>query len=271
MPSPFPGMDPYLEDPAVFPDLHDSMITYLREALQARLPEPYYAALGSRVWVDYSDRTIGPDVNVLHRGRERPSEGSPAGAVALAAPRAMPVRVYVPHDEMREPFIEIVARDGRRVVTSIEILSLANKAPGAHGRDLYLQKQREVLRSQAHLVEIDLLRGGHPTTAVPLERALAETGPFDYHVCVHRFDRLEEFLVYPIQLPERLPEVAVPLLPGDATVAVDLQAVLDRCYDGGGYGRRIEYATRVPVPQLRPDQSEWANGVLREKGLLPGS
>ncbi|MBI3463061.1 MAG: DUF4058 family protein, partial [Planctomycetes bacterium] len=51
MPSPFPGMDPFLEHPGIFPDLHDSLVTYLREALQPRLPSPYYAGIGSRIWV----------------------------------------------------------------------------------------------------------------------------------------------------------------------------------------------------------------------------
>ena len=41
MPSPFPGMDPFLEHPEVFPDLHDSLGATLRESLNARLPEPY--------------------------------------------------------------------------------------------------------------------------------------------------------------------------------------------------------------------------------------
>src|SRR5438094_891369 len=69
MPSPFPGMDPYLEDPAVFPDLHDSLITYARDALNAQLPPPYYAGSAARVWVDLSHRHVGPDVGVLRPGQ----------------------------------------------------------------------------------------------------------------------------------------------------------------------------------------------------------
>jgi hypothetical protein len=57
-------MDPYMEDPIVFPDFHDRYITYLSEAIQRELPEPYYAALGRRAWVEVSERFIGPDVNV---------------------------------------------------------------------------------------------------------------------------------------------------------------------------------------------------------------
>ena len=64
MPSPFPGMDPYLENPEIFPDFHDSVITYLREAVQASLPAPYFAALGRRVWIEVSRRSVGPDVQI---------------------------------------------------------------------------------------------------------------------------------------------------------------------------------------------------------------
>lgn len=272
MPSPFPGMDPYLEDPVIFPDLHDSMITYLREALQARLPEPYFAAGRSLIWVETSERFIEPNGNVLRPADE--GEGSrPAGGVAVAPvpPRSQPVVVHVPHDERRHTWAEVRLRreEGERVVAVLEVLSPTNKTPGEYRRDLYLRKQREILYSETHLVEIDLLRGGRHTTAVPLAAALRAAGPFDYHVCVHRFDNLEDFYVYPVRLPDPLPEVDIPLLPGDGDVRLDLQAILNRCYDSGPYRRQVRYGRRALVPPLRPEQAEWANQVLRDRGLLP--
>src|ERR1700678_2346456 len=141
--------------------------------------------------------------------------------------------VKVAHDEFREPFVEIYTRgdDGKRLVTSIEVLSLSNKTPGEQGRELYLRKQKEMLASKAHLVEIDLLRGGEHVSAVPLEAAIEVCGDFDYHVSVHCFDDRETFFVYPIRLEERLPPIAIPLLPGDMPVTLDLQAVFDRCFE----------------------------------------
>jgi hypothetical protein len=65
MPSPFPGMDPYLEHPATFPGLHSRLITNLSDALQLRLPPPYFAEINERTWVELSQREIEPDVNVL--------------------------------------------------------------------------------------------------------------------------------------------------------------------------------------------------------------
>jgi Protein of unknown function (DUF4058) len=90
----------------------------------------------------------------------------------------------------------------------------------------------------------------------------ARAGSFDYHVSVHRFDRFEDFLVYPIQLDDRLPEIAIPLLPGDPDVTIDLQAVFDRSYDTGPYRRRVRYAESTPVPPLRPERAEWAARLL---------
>ena len=103
MPSPFPGMDPFLENPEIFPDLYDSFITYLREALQACLPAPYFAVLGRRVWIEFSQRPVGPDVEVRlgNKSSMRPAQW--AGSVAVANSLvAHPVTVNVVHDERRE-------------------------------------------------------------------------------------------------------------------------------------------------------------------------
>jgi hypothetical protein len=259
-------MDPYLENPEIFPDLHDSLITYLRANLQSNLPPPYYAAIGRRVWIEASRQSIEPDVHVLRTGvaRQVPSPTSGATAVANRS-AARPVIVKVLHDEFREPFLEIYAGtgDSKRLVTSIEVLSLSNKTPGEQARELYLRKQRELLASKVNLVEIDLLRKGYHSTAVPLEPALAACGHFDYHVSVHPFDDVETYYVYPMSLKEPLATIEVPLLPGDAAIALDLQAVFDRCYDAGPYAREIDYSDSQIVPALDAKQAAWVMEILR--------
>src|SRR5947209_379126 len=225
MPSPFPGMDPFLEHPVLFPGFHSRVIAHLSEFLQAKLPEPYFAEIGERVWVEVAHRFIEPDVHV-QRAEDQPVTSEVANdtlAVATAL-RTAPVVVHVPHDEHRETHIEIYSRhQEERLVTAVEVLSQANKTPGDHGRTLYQRKQKEILSSNVHLVEIDLLRTGRHTTAVPKDFLLAKVGACDYHICVHRFDNLEDYFVYPSQLPDPLPEIAIPLLPGDAGIVVDLQ------------------------------------------------
>ena len=233
MPSPFPGMDPYLENPEIFPDFHDSVITYLREAVQARLPAPYFAALGRRVWIEVSRRSVGPDVQIqrARAGLSSSRATVPSASPVAIQPIARPVTVKVAHDEFREPFVEILIRgdEGKRLVTSIEVQSLSNKTPGEQGRELYVRKQNEILSSKANLVEIDLLRAGQHVSAVPLEAVTDVCGDFDYHVSVHCYDNRDTFFVYPIALEGRLPPVAIPLLPGDSPVTVDLQSVFNRC------------------------------------------
>ena len=268
MPSPFPGMDPYLEDPEFFPGLHERLINEVSTALQNLLPPIYYAELRSRVWVEYVERPFEPDVNVLRSSSPYKQETNGTGtAVAIDV---HPVVVFAPQHETRESFVEIYTTRGeQRLITAIEVLSITNKTPGAHGRNLYIRKQREMLGAQVHLVEIDLLRGGVFSTAVPHDRAIQEAGPFDYHVCVHRYDDVERFFVYPIPLRNRLPQIAIPLLPGDASVILDLQSVFDRCYDIGPYRRLNPYVRRALQPPLAPIDAEWATQLLRERGLLP--
>lgn len=268
MPSPFPGMDPFLESPAYFPSLHSSMITYMREWLQSRLPDPYFADISERLWVETTERQIEPDVDVIRQSRPAQNLGG-TGAVAVAL-RSQPIVITVPHDEKREPFIEIRTRagQGERLVTSIEILSHTNKTPGEKGRDLYVQKQREIIDSdKIHLVEIDLLRAGTHTTAVPRNRLIRKASPLDYHACIHHFDKFEKYFVYAILMPERLPEIAVPLLPEDGSVNLDLQAVFDRSYDSGPYRRRIRYDAASIDPPLDNERMDWAKQVLVDKGL----
>jgi hypothetical protein len=263
MSSPFPGMDPFLEHPLHFPGLHDRLITAISDALQPQLPDPYYAEISERLWIEIAERPIGPDVHIVRS--QEPSRQAESAAVAVAnGIRTSPIVITLPLDERREIFLHIRRRgDGDdRVVTSIEILSLSNKTPGDHGRDLYQQKQQETLHSQTHLLEIDLLRGGTHTTAVPLDWLAAKAGPCDYHACVHCFDRPLDYLIYPILITDPLPEIAVPLLPDDGVVSLDLQALFEQCYDRGPYRRKVRYRLEDLVPPLAAEQRSWVTERL---------
>jgi hypothetical protein len=265
MPSPFPGMDPFLESPEYFPDLHDSLVYNMQELLQPRLPAGYFAKKARRVWLEHVERPVGPDVYVVHH---RHSEHGPGAGVEIATlAETGPVVVVAeppPLIEIREPYLEIYTGRGqtKRLVTSIEVLSPANKSSAGQGRGLYLQEQQEVLAAEVHLIEIDLLRGGQHTTAVPRDRAIEQTGAFDYHVSLHCFSEPNRFYVYPIRLQERLPVIAVPLLPGDPTVTVDLQTAFDRSYNAGPFRREIDYRNETPEPSLSPEQQAWVRQVL---------
>ena len=261
MPSPFPGMDPFLEHPHFFAGLHGAMHTYIREALQRGCRRPTsprsMSGYGSRT----SARYVEPDTTVIQGVNNIRSE---TGGVAVAA-RTQPLVFEVTDDERTEMEVEIRTRrddEGERLVTVIEVLSLANKTPGEKGRDLYLEKQREVLGSPVHLVEIDLLRGGEHTTPMSLERLRLKAGPYDYHISVHRFDQPGRFFIYPWKLDDAFPEFAIPLLPGDGQVPLDLGAVFTRCYDSGPYRRRVRYDPARLVPPLPAERVAWVRQML---------
>ena len=59
-----------------------------------------------------------------------------------------------------------------------------------------------------------------------------------------------------------MPEIDIPLLPGDGSIAVDLQHVFERCYETGPYRRRLDYQTLRPDPPLSAEQAQWASGLL---------
>ena len=271
MASPFPGMDPYLESPDWFPGLHANLIVFMKGALQRNLPESYYADSSQRVWVEYSQRHIEPDVEVVQSARETRKRARGVG-LALAEPveEGGPLVVTVEtieHGPFKQSFLEIRRRHRKeiQIVTSIEILSPANKKTGSPGREKFLEKQRETLASETHLVEIDLLRGGAHALAVPKDLVTARAGSFEYMVSIHRYNRPKEFLVYPITLRQRLAEISIPLSPGDPDVPLDLQDVFDRSYDSGPYRREIAYGKDPIVPRLKPDQAEWAAALFKPR------
>ena len=269
-------MDPWLERPGMFPDFHDRLIAALGAAINALLPPPYYTAIANRIWLEGPNRHIEPDVDILHQphanGIAAPKSEDSTGRAVVVAVQARPVIVHAPRDEVIERFLEVhSAPDGEHLVTSIEVLSLSNKREGSRGRKEYLQKQNEMLDSEVNLVEIDLLRGGTHTTSVSLDKAIEKTGPFDYHVCVHRFSTLDDYEVYPIRLPAPLPLIAIPLLPGAADIVVNLQELISNCYDTALYSRRIRYREFRPEPPLTEAQAQWAEQTLREKGLVPST
>jgi hypothetical protein len=262
MPSPFPGMDPYLERPAIWRDFHDSLITMIRGALQPLLRPRYVALTQDRLFVVQSDRPIYPDVAVVRTGSARPQAGA-----AVLEPDA-PTVFAVPLEEIREPYVEILEpAAGNRLITAIEVLSPDNKDAG-DGRRSYLRKCEEVWDHRANLVEIDLLREGEPTVGLSSAQ-LASLGVWHYLVAVSRREALRR-QVYPIPLSRRLPRVAVPLSGDDPDVTLDLQAAFTRCYDEGPYPELLHYHEGPPGP-LTPEEATWCAEVLRAAGLRPAN
>jgi hypothetical protein len=269
MPSPFPGMDPYLEDPAVWPGVHSQLINAAARRLSAQLLPKYIVRPDVRVYVsdeyDPGRGAIIPDVRITLSGsparRKRPRRAAAttrgANARTAVAEVAQPVEMTILiDDEISESRLLIKNVVTREVVTVIEILSPSNKVSGARGRDSYAEKRQQVMASASHFVEIDLLRAGHRFG--PNE----ELGPHQYLVNVSRAERRPRATLWPIRLDQRLPTIPVPVLPGDPDATLDLQTLLTEVYDGGGYQYEIDY-TQEPVPRLPPTWKRWADQRLR--------
>ena len=266
MPSPFPGMDPYLEGPVLWSGLHHALITYIRDALNPVLGPRYVANISERLYIIQPERSIIPDIYVKKRRSTKRTRKGQTNGTARAMVIDPPLVLTVAEMEIREGFIEIVqVGQPGRVVTAIEVLSPSNKAPGHKGQRLYLAKQAKILRSRTHLIEIDLLRRGHHTVAIPRD-CLLDKAAWDYLVCLHRGDPGDQFEVWPITLRHRLPRISVPLANKDPDVVLDLQAILNRCYDAGRYEEELDYRRDPGVPLSNAD-AEWAHARLRKHGL----
>jgi len=259
MPSPFPGMDPYLEDPARWPDVHQRLITYIADALQPQIRPDYVARIGERVYLLTLARAIVPDVLLVQR---HVRETSAPYTARVQAPSALPIVVTLPQVEQREPFVEIVHARGEQVVTVIEVLSPANQAAG-EGRDRYRQKQQQILASAVNLVEIDLLASGQATVAAP-EEVLSSLPAHRYIISVRRAVEPDRYELYPIPLAHALPTVRAPLRAPDPDVSFDLQAILTQCYDNGGYADLADYR-QPPRAPLSAEEAAWVSRVLKRK------
>lgn len=259
MPSPFPGMDPYLEDHALWPDVHSSLITYIREALQPQIRPKYVARIGERIVLADVGHSYVPDVLLVHPLREPAPTPSVTGAPVADEPHTI---AYL-DEERHVPYIEIIYRETGDVVTLIEVLSPANKV--GDGRDQYLQKQSELMDTAVNLVEIDLLGYGKDTV---LARNAIITEPSDwrYLINISRGQRRRELEVYAFSLRQRLPRCRIPLRPPDPDAVLDLPAVFDRCYDVGGYDLLVDYS-RPPAAPLREEEAAWVANLLQEKGF----
>ncbi|HEX5269417.1 MAG TPA: DUF4058 family protein [Gemmataceae bacterium] len=270
MKSPFPGMDPYIEALNLWKDFHDDLISELKRAISAALPDHYVVRTGQRSYVvlaeaeEKTERHFEPDVTV-RAGRGARSRGGPAtsGGTAVAPEEDFDtLRAFI-EEEFDESFIDIyhLAPD-RRLVTSVEVLSPSNKRRGSKGWELYLRKRQALLRGRANLVEIDLLRGGD---RMPMLDPLP-TSP--YYVLIGRREKAPYCRVGRASFDRPLPAVPVPLAKPDADIPVALQPMVDAVYARSRYDDDIDYSQPLQPP-LPPEQVAWLAGRLRGESAAP--
>jgi hypothetical protein len=261
MPSPFPGMDPFIEACGLWEDFHPKLIGEIERALAAIVPERYFVSLGVRSYIAIAGpegkdfRPFLPDVGV-----ESPAAASASKRAAVAEGAtesgAMAMQAFVA-EPFRETFIEIIERDAeRRLITSIEVLSPSNKRPRSKGRKLYLRKRQALLLGTANLVELDLLRGGE---RMPMMSPWPDS---PYALLVSREERAPSCTVWPAHFQRPLPIIPIPLAPPDADVRLDLKPLVAAIYARARYAGLLDYS-RPLQPALTAEESAWLAEQLR--------
>src|SRR4051794_16347987 len=202
MPSPFPGMDPYLEDEKLWATFHHQLVSCLYQVLLPSLVDRYRARVGQRHYV--TEQALFTSI----------------------------IR-----EEHHEEFIEVRQRTDNRLVTLVDVVSPANKQTNS-GRQAYLDKRKEGRGANANLVEVDLVLQGQPL----LEYSRDNLPDWDYAVTVTRSTQPERYEIYTATLQKRLPKFRLPLAPDDRDTVLDLHATFTRCYDQGGFAAKIDYS-----------------------------
>lgn len=261
MPSPFPGMDPYLEDPEVWPGVHAFLVAVYAELLNERIRPKYVARIEQRVYMtseedDPREFQRVSDVKIDRRAESRTSARiEEAGGAAIAEPV-----VIRESDPVRERRVEIQEVATRNVVTVIELLSPSNKVKGSAGWDSFVKKRKEVLDSRANWVEIDLLREGRPHPSKNRFRGC------QYFVYSSPVGERPDGKAWPMWIEDPLKIIGIPLRAPDADAPLDLQAALDLAYERGAYEDTTDYR-KQPNPSLSPDMARWAGKLLKQKKL----
>jgi len=251
-------MDPYLEHPQLWPDVHTRLITAIANELGPRLSPRYVVAVEERTYIAAAeaDSLVGrADVAVIAPPR---AVVEPAMAGVPALREALPV--YVPMPEyVTERYLEIRSLPHGEVVTVIEVLSPANKQPGSRGYAEYQAKREAVLASRTSLVEIDLLRAG---SRPPV---MGEAPAGSYRILIARGWERPRAALYVFGVREPIPVIPIPLKRGEEEPLLDVNGLLHRLYDQAVYRLRIDYG-RPPVPPLGAEDAAWAAERLAREG-----
>jgi Protein of unknown function (DUF4058) len=242
MPSPFPGIDPYLESQGRWLDFHARFLTYCSDAIAARLPRSYVVQIDERIRLVESSTgeksLIRPDLMIERREPSSPNPPVPAaGGTAVLEPVVIPFEVF---EEVRERRIEIIHLPDRSLVTVLELLSPANKIDSGYYD--YLDKRLKLYARPINLVELDFLLGGQ---RLPMRRPLP---PGDYYALVARADRRPDCDVYAWTVRRPLPRIPIPLKGPDPDLTIDLSELFTLSYERGAYDRLVDYRAPLGLP-----------------------
>lgn len=250
MNTPFPGMDPWLEHPALWPDVHNSLIAALRDVIAPLVAPRYFVALERRAYL-----LDGDDIVLVGRPDLSVAKEAPAPYVVAETVESAVLEVDLPAaDEVYENYLALYAVKERRLITLIELLSPVNKV-NPNRRRQYEEKRRQVLATQTNLVEIDLLRAGAPMPVV------GKSVQSDYRLLVSRGWQRPRGYLYPFALRHPIPDFPLPLQRGEEEPPIPLNATLHGLYSRAHYDLEIDYML-PPEPPLGEADAAWAQALL---------
>jgi hypothetical protein len=215
MPSPFPGMDPFLEEEKIWPVFQHHLIACLYQTLLPGLVDRYRARVGQRRYT--TEQALFTSI----------------------------VR-----EDHEEEFIEIRQRTDNRLVTLVDVVSPANKTT-VSGRQAYRDKRKDAKNTGANLVEIDLILQGQPM----LDYSREGLPDWDHAVTVTRATQPERYEIYTATLQKKLPKFRLPLAADDRDTVIDLQTTFVRCFDQGNFATQINYQREPPTRIADDDRS----------------
>jgi hypothetical protein len=260
MPSPFPGMDPYLEGSIFWGGFHTRLYNAISQKLNGQLPEGYFAEIDEYVWLQAEQPEVRqllgkPDTFVTDKNGSSATSAAGKGGIAIMPPS---MHVTLPKAKKRKHrFVKIVGPDHVRIVTVIEILSPSNEERGEE-REKYLDKRDEYLGTGTNLVEIELLRDG---ARMPFGKPSPMVA--DYYLFVCRGCNYPQAEVWPFTIHNPIPSIPVPLKPEHGDTQLDLQSCVTEIYDTNRYAMRIDYSLPLAPPLSTPD-AEWATELLKK-------
>jgi len=266
MPSPFPGMDPYLEGEE-WHDVHQRLATEISDYLAPQIRPHYVVRLAVAIVPDMPHaqeiEVMYPDVEILRRKRTPEPASPPLAAVSVAVMTptiTKPVIMPLPVLKTRLVTVEIRETETHRLVTSIELLSPVNKRKP--GLTKFLEKRARLQEAGVHLVDIDLIRRGKRPVTPP---SFTETHPLaqaHYSVMLTRA-KANQIELWPIRVQEKLPTIAIPLRAGDPDIPLDLGAVFTAIYDKAGYDLSLDYSQPPPPPAFDDATQSWIDNLLK--------
>jgi len=248
-------MDPYLEHPSLWPDIHNSLIAAMRDELSPQVAPHYYVGVERRAYLVKPDDIVfvgRPDLALVRPQRQPVKPEMPA--LALAEPLGVYLVDVPMTDEVSESFLEIREVKTGRLITLVELLSPANKL-SQDGREQYTRKRADVLRSRTSLVEIDLLRAGQP---------MAVVGPdvtCDYRILVAPGWQRPHAQLHTFGVRQPIPTITIPLQKDEKQPVLDLNQVLHDLYARARFDLRLDY-TLPPLPPLTDADAAWAEEVV---------